>query len=121
MKARVIDQWPRFAIVIDLEVSAAEQEYRKVELILDTGFTGHIALPKSFYHESMYTLKERFTLADDRAAEFQVGFFTVRSDASIREEVPTVFMGSNLIGLSFLRGMHAAGRISHDETIDLIL
>jgi len=93
---------------IQLRVKIPKTGWKKLDCLIDTGFSGGIALPKNFrqnFSEDKF-IESRFTLADGSEMMTDVTYTKVEYDGK-EKEVAIVFIGDLgcLVGVEFLDQM----------------
>mgnify|MGYP001615294661 CR=1 FL=1 len=91
---------------IKLAIKLPPNLWQNIDCLIDTGFSGGLALPVSFkkYFPKNMFFESRFVLADGSEAKVETSFTTVKYQ-NLRKEIAVIFMGNNsegLVGVDFL-------------------
>lgn len=89
---------------IKLKVKLSQNTWHEVECLIDTGFSGGLALPLDFkkYFPKKEFVDSRFILANGTEVTVETTYTTVEFETS-RKEVAVIFMGESdsLVGVEF--------------------
>lgn len=91
---------------VDLDVADASGEYRRISVVIDTGYSGHLTLPSSEIVGLGLTFvgRRRAWLADGRELELSMYAATVRWHDRERTILVSRTDGGPLLGMALLAG-----------------
>jgi len=91
---------------LELNVQGRDAARRSVEVVVDTGYNGHLTLPSRLVSslELSFAGHRRATLADGSATLLKVYLATVSWHGRQREVLALQAAGTPLLGMALLRG-----------------
>ena len=92
--------------LVSLDVTSAAQVARRIECVVDTGYTGYLTVPAHIVHSLQLVSAghRRGTLADGSIVSFEMFLASVRWHDKQREVLVSQISGASLIGMSMLLG-----------------
>jgi clan AA aspartic protease len=94
--------------VISLQLRGADGHVESVPAVVDTGFTGAVALPPELVTRLVmpFRMLRSYQLGDGNVVDFDVHQATVVWDGQDRRVDALVTAGGTLVGMSLLMGHH---------------
>ncbi len=124
LKASVSEPSTRFELVTEFEIAEVGDQFTRQAFVLDTGFTDFLLLRLAELdtYQGLKFKQGRVRLADGSEVEVWGGYFDVRVEGQVRQQVPALFLGPvNMIGMRFLHGALLRGTVKPGEVIEIDL
>jgi clan AA aspartic protease len=103
----------RYEIQVEVPLLAADGRVHVVQALIDTGFSGNLALPPAIVADLGFPFRsdERLVLANGQVDLFKVHVATLQWDGRLRRMAAQVIDSTPLVGMNLLIGYELSAHI----------